>query len=183
MADKRPAVFLDRDGTLMREVHYCRDPRDVSIYEGVSEALDRLHAAGFVNVIVTNQSGVGRGLITLAEYHAVHAELLRQIGPDRINATYFCPDAPGNDTPRRKPAPGMVLEAAADLGLDLARSWFVGDKPADIECGRRAGTRTILVQTGYGAETEAALEPDVTAAGVVEAIKAILEISARAPGS
>lgn len=173
MGDKRAAVFLDRDGTLMEEVHYCRDAGDVHLYAGVAEALDRLHAAGFANVIITNQSGIGRGLISEAEYEAVQAELLRQIGPGRIDATYFCPDAPGGDTPRRKPAPGMVLEAAGDLSLDLGQSWFIGDKPADIACGKAAGTRTILVKTGYGREFSE-LAPDFIAADVVDAIGKIL---------
>ncbi len=174
MADKRPAVFLDRDGTLMEEAHYCRRPEEVRIYPGVSEALDRLHWAGFANIIITNQSGIGRGLISVEEYEAVQAELLRQIGPARIDATYFCPDAPGTESPRRKPAPGMILEAAAELSLDLRRSWFIGDKPADIECGQNAGTRTILVQTGYGRETMKST-PDFIAPDVAEAIRLLLE--------
>ena len=95
--------------------------------------------AGFRTFVVTNQSGIGRGLITEAQYRAVQEELLRQIGDRAIDASYFCPDAPGVPSARRKPEPGMVLEAAADFDLDLARSWFIGDKSADIECGRRAG--------------------------------------------
>lgn len=168
-----PAVFFDRDGTLMEEVHYCRDPRNVRVFPGVSGVLDRLREAGFRNVIITNQSGIGRGRITEAEYRAVHAEVLRQIGPDRIDGTFFCPDLPGNDSPRRKPRPGMVLEAAEELGLDLGRSWFIGDKPADIECGRNAGIRTVLVQTGYGAAA-VGLAPDHVAKGVVEAVEWII---------
>ncbi len=173
-----PAVFLDRDGTLMEEVHYCADPALVRLFPGTPEALRRLEARGFLLVIVTNQSGIGRGLLTLAQYESVQAELLRQIGePSPIAATYFCPDAPSTlftPSPRRKPEPGMVLEAARDLGIDLARSWFVGDKTADIECGRRAGTRTILVQTGYGAQEETA-HPDFTASDIAAATEIILK--------
>ncbi|HYW44457.1 MAG TPA: HAD-IIIA family hydrolase, partial [Bryobacteraceae bacterium] len=128
--------------------------------------------AGFRTFIVTNQSGIGRGLITEAQYRAVQEELLCQIGDGAIDASYFCPDAPGAPSARRKPEPGMVLEAAADFDLDLAESWFIGDKSADVECGRRAGVRTILVLTGYGAEQNC--QPDFRAADVVRAIGIVL---------
>ncbi len=145
------AVFMDRDGVLMEEVHYCGDPAKVRVFPGVPQALRTLKAAGFRTFIITNQSGIGRGLITEAQYHAVQDELLRQLGPGAIDASYFCPDLPDSGSSRRKPEPGMVLEAAADHDLDLTASYFIGDKGSDIECGRRAGTRTILVLTGYGA--------------------------------
>ncbi len=146
----RPAVFLDRDGTLMEEVEYCRDPAKVRLFSGVIGALDELRAAGFATVIITNQSGIGRGWITEAEYASVHARLLELLGAARIDSTYYCPDPPGVESLFRKPAPGMVLQAARELRLNLERSWFVGDKAADIHCGRNAGTRSILVRTGYG---------------------------------
>jgi len=168
-----PALFLDRDGVLMEEVHYCADPALVRVYPGAAEALRKARAAGFRTVVVTNQSGIGRGLMTEAQYRAVEAEFLRQLGQGIIDASYFCPDAPGVPSARRKPAPGMVLEAAADLDLDLARSFFIGDKSADIECGRRAGARTVLVLTGYGREQRA--EPEFTAADIVEAVELILK--------
>lgn len=293
----RPAVFLDRDGTLMEEVHYCADPALVRLFPGTAAALRQLVERGYLCVIITNQSGIGRGLLTEAQYHAVQAELLRQLGTqeeeenlDRpaaiaahrersvakplcgalrlaerqirnserqirksgnqekvggtepgsqetrkgsarefrneekfglmetrepegfqensrglseatppepappashpggvadsahslISASYFCPDAPPTPSPRRKPEPGMVLEAARDLGLDLARSWFVGDKAADIACGARAGTRTLLVQTGYGAQTAAAPcepAPNFLVKDVAAAVEVILQNS------
>lgn len=151
----RPAVFLDRDGTLMEEVDYCRDPAKVRILPGVVEGLARLKAAGYALVIVTNQSGIGRGRITPAEYEAVHARLIDLIGPDLIDATYFCADHPDTATDRRKPGAGMVLEAARDLELDLKHSWLIGDKRSDIECALNAGVRPVLVQTGYGAGEDA----------------------------
>jgi D-glycero-D-manno-heptose 1,7-bisphosphate phosphatase len=168
----RRAVFFDRDGTLMEDVHYCGDPAEVRVYDGVTEALDRLRSAGFLVVMVSNQSGIGRGLITEAQYQAVQAELLRQIGAWRIDASYYCPDAPDVPSVRRKPAPGMVLEAAADLGIDLGLSFLIGDKNVDVECGRRAGVRTIQVRTGYGAEQDGGA--DFRAAGVVEAAEIVL---------
>ena len=169
------AVFFDRDGTLMEEVHYCGDPARVRVLPGVPEALRKLKEAGLRTFVITNQSGIGRGLITEAQYHAVQEELLRQIGAGAIDATYFCADSPDAPSPRRKPEPGMVWEAAADYDIDLARSYFIGDKSADIECGRRAGTRTILVLTGYGAQRDS--RPDFTARDMTEAVEIVLRTS------
>ena len=170
----QPAVFLDRDGTLMEEVDYCRDPKDVRVIEGASEALRALQARGFVLILVTNQSGIGRGKFTLAEYERVHAEFLRQLGEGFIAETFFCPEAPWEATERRKPAPGMLLEAAQKHGLDLARSWMIGDKPSDVECGHRAGARSILVQTGYGSSAEGG-EAEFVAKDIVTAAEFILK--------
>ena len=174
-----PAVFFDRDGTLMEEVCYCSDPGRVRVFPGVPEALERLRTAGLPAIIITNQSGIGRGYFTEAQYRAVEAEFLRQAGPESIRATYMCPDVPGMPSTRRKPEPGMVLEAAADFGIDLARSFFIGDKTADIECGRRAGTRTILVLTGYGAGEKC--QADFTARDAVEAIDIVLRNAVSEP--
>ncbi|CAN5451570.1 HAD family hydrolase [soil metagenome] len=143
-----PAVFLDRDGTIMHDVEYCCDPRRVQIFAGAAEALHRVKAAGFKIVVITNQSGIGRDYFAESDYRAVEEELARQLGSDTIDATYFCPDPPGIDSARRKPKPEMVFEAARDHQLDLTRSFFIGDKRIDAECGRNAGVRTILVQTG-----------------------------------
>jgi len=166
------AVFLDRDGTLMEEVRYCGDPAKVKVYPGVSGALGRFKKAGFLLFIVTNQSGIARGIITEAQYRAVEAELLRQLGDGLIDGSYFCADAPGVASRRRKPEPGMVLEAAAQFGIDLSRSFFIGDKRSDVECGRRAGTGTIQVMTGYGPEQKCAA--DFTARDLAEAAVIVL---------
>jgi len=167
-----PAVFLDRDGTLIEDAHYCGDPGLVRVFPGVPPALQKLKSAGYRVFVITNQSGIARGLITLEQYHLVQAEFLRQVGADLIDASYFCADGPETPSARRKPEPGMVLEAAADFALDLGRSWFVGDKSADIECGCRAGTRTILVMTGYGAHQSCS--PDFRASDAVKAVELIL---------
>jgi len=148
---KRPAVFVDRDGTVMEEVHYCRQPDKVRLFPGVSDALKELKAAGFYVILVTNQSGIARGTISLPEYEAVHSRLLELLGPEILDATYMCPDGPTEPSLRRKPAPGMLLEAAEEWQIDLATSWMIGDKPVDIECAERAGVGSILVRTGYGA--------------------------------
>jgi D,D-heptose 1,7-bisphosphate phosphatase len=146
-----PAVFLDRDGTIMPDVNYCADPGQVAIFAGVPSALRRLKNAGFKIVVITNQSGIGRGYFSEADYRAVEREVERQIGDGLIDGSYFCPDAPDTGSKRRKPEPAMVFEAQRDHRLDLARSFFVGDKAIDAECGRNAGVRTIIVQTGIEA--------------------------------
>jgi D-glycero-D-manno-heptose 1,7-bisphosphate phosphatase len=169
----KPAVFFDRDGTLMEEVEYCGDPAKVKVFPGVTEALERLRNSGYLKIIVTNQSGIGRGLFSEAQYRLVQAELFRQIGEGLIDACYFCADLPGIPSARRKPETGMVLEAAAAHDIDLSRSWFIGDKALDIECGKRAGTKTILVLTGYGKQQ--ACTPDHVAPDVAEAVRYILD--------
>lgn len=151
-----PAVFLDRDGTLMRDTGYVGDPALVEVYPGVAEALARLRAAGFQTVIVTNQSGIPRGYFTDEDFHKVQARFEELIGPGLIDAVYYCAEHPDTATERRKPGPGMLLEAARDHGLDLARSWMVGDRAGDLEAGRRAGVRAILVRTGEGTEADGA---------------------------
>ena len=145
----RPALFLDRDGTLMEEVDHCHDPAKVRAYPGAVEALSRARSLGWSIIIITNQSGIGRGYFSRDQFLEVQGELTRQLG-GTIDATYMSPDLPDTGSLRRKPAPGMILEAAEEHGIDLARSFMVGDRNLDIECGRNAGVKTILVQTGYG---------------------------------
>ncbi len=147
---QKPAIFIDRDGTIMEEADYCSHPDQVRVIPGAREALHELKGAGYRLVIVTNQSGIGRGYYTVADYEAVQARLLALLGEGLIDATYFCPESPEANSPRRKPSPEMVFEAARDLELDLARSWFIGDKAIDVQCGHAAGTRAILVRTGHG---------------------------------
>jgi D-glycero-D-manno-heptose 1,7-bisphosphate phosphatase len=139
------AVFMDRDGTLMIDTGYCSDPAKVVLLDGVREFLSKLKKAGFRLVIVTNQSGIGRGYFGELEFWAVQKELERQIGASVIEATYFCPDTPENASERRKPNPGMLLEAATDLEIDLSQSYMVGDKIADVEAGIRAGVRASIL--------------------------------------
>jgi len=156
----------------MEEVAYCSDPGKVRVYPGVPAALRRLKEAAFLAFIVTNQSGIGRCWMSEEQYRAVQAELLRQIGEHSIVTSYFCPDRPGIPSARRKPAPGMLLEAAAKHDLDLPASYMIGDKASDVECGKRAGVKTILVMTGYGREQDCA--PDYRAADAVRAVEIVL---------
>ncbi len=150
-----PAIFLDRDGTLIDDPGYLGDSSLVRLLPGVAEALRQLKAHGFVTVIVTNQSGIGRGIFSEPDFLSVHARLMELLGPGLIDGMYFCADHPDRATDRRKPGPGMLLEAARDLGLDLSRSWMIGDRTGDIAAGRAAGTRSVLVLTGEGARASA----------------------------
>jgi D-glycero-D-manno-heptose 1,7-bisphosphate phosphatase len=151
---KVPAVFVDRDGTIMHDCDYCSDPKQVRVFPGTPEALRRLKRAGYKIIIITNQSGIGRGFFTLEQYHAVEAEVLRQLGDGLIDATYFCPDVPGKPSECRKPAPGMVRQAAREHDVDLSRSFLIGDKEIDAECAHNAGIRGIRVRTGFDRKTE-----------------------------
>jgi D-glycero-D-manno-heptose 1,7-bisphosphate phosphatase len=141
------AVFIDRDGTIMEDTDYCSNPKDVRIFPGVVEALRRLKSRGFKVIIITNQSGIGRGLFSLDQYRVVESEVLRQLGDDLVDATYYCPDPPGQKSKSRKPAPGMVVKATDDHHIDLSRSFFIGDKESDVECAHNAGVRAIRVRT------------------------------------
>jgi D-glycero-D-manno-heptose 1,7-bisphosphate phosphatase len=143
----RKAVFLDRDGTLIHDVGYCADPTQVQLLEGVTELLPKLKGAGFTLVVITNQSGIGRKYFLESDFWKVQEELGRKVGADVINATYVCPDPPDAVSERRKPRPGMLLEAANDLGIDLKQSYMVGDKISDVEAGIHAGVKgTILLE-------------------------------------
>ncbi|MDE2652559.1 MAG: HAD family hydrolase [Gemmatimonadota bacterium] len=154
----RRAVFADRDGTIIEDRHYIADPADVALIPGSPEALIRLHGLGFALVVVTNQSGIGRGLYTLADYRRVAAETDRQLKRAGVvvDATYFCTDAPGGnpETTCRKPSPVLYRQAARDLGLTPAGSYFVGDKLSDVLPAATLGGTGILLRTGHGAAEE-----------------------------
>ena len=165
----KPAVFLDRDGTLIAHEHYLSDPARVRLLPGAAEALRRLRQAGFARVLVTNQSAIGRGLFSVERLEEIHAELTCQLAASgaSLDGIYYCPDAPPIDgqtiegSPDRKPGPGMLLRAAADLSLDLEVSWMVGDLVSDVMAGFNAGCRSILVQTGPTAATESTKVDDL----------------------
>lgn len=169
-----PAVFLDRDGTLMDDTGYVGDPAHVRVFDGVPEALARLKAAGFKTIIVTNQSGIPRGYFTEADFHAVQARFETLIGPGLIDAVYYCAEHPDRATERRKPGPGMLLEGARDHGIDLTRSWMIGDRAGDLDAGVRAGARSILVRTGEGSSAKVD-GAEFVAADFVDAVEFILK--------
>ncbi|MBK7643964.1 MAG: HAD family hydrolase [Planctomycetes bacterium] len=154
------AVLLDRDGTLTVEGEWITRRQDLVLVPGAADALARLAAAGWKLVLVTNQSAIARGLITRADLAEIHAELQQQLGAHgaRLDAIYYCPHHPteghGEFTREcecRKPKPGLVLQAARELGLDLGACWMVGDAARDLEAGWAAGVPGILVATGKGA--------------------------------
>lgn len=154
----RPAVFLDRDGTIIEHVHYLADPGKVRLLPGAAESLRRLRGAGFALVAVTNQSAIGRGMISIEQYEAVNAEMARQLAAEGVglDGVYFCPEVPAVDDDRttlthgdRKPGPGMLLRASRELGLDPMASWMVGDMISDVLAGINAGCKgSLLVRTG-----------------------------------
>jgi len=184
----RPAVFLDRDGTIIREVGYLRSPTQVRLLPGAAEAIRRLNQAGFAVVVATNQSGIARGLLTEEGLKLIHAALRRRLAKRgaRLDAIYHCPHHPEAAAPEhrrrcrcRKPAPGMLLRAARELDLDLTRSFAVGDGERDVIAGLRAGCCTALVRTGYRADTEKRLggkpRPDYVADDLLGAANWILK--------
>ena len=177
----RRAVFLDRDGTLIQERDYLADPEVVSLLPGVPEALHLLTGAGFALVVVTNQSGIARGLYTLDDYHAVARRLDEELGRTgvELDATFFCPHHPDLTGPCecRKPGTGMYVRAARELGLDLAGSYFVGDRQKDVAPAATLGGTGILVRTGYGLEEEVAVEEGtVVVDSLLDAARLILSV-------
>lgn len=158
----RPAVFLDRDGTINVEKNYLHRIEDFQFIEGAPEAIKELNRAGYLVLVVTNQSGVARGYFSLEEVDSLHRHLAQRLAAAgaHVDGFYVCPHHPtaGQGELRsvcscRKGEPGMLLEAAREHGIDLARSYMIGDKEADVEAGERAGCISLLVLTGYGNET------------------------------
>jgi D-glycero-D-manno-heptose 1,7-bisphosphate phosphatase len=174
------AIFLDRDGTINVEKDYLINPADLVLLPNVGEALRRAHAAGFLLIVVTNQSGVARGYFTASDVDDLHDHLQNELFSFgvRIDAFYLCPHHPEHgDGPCncRKGEPGMLLQAARDHHIDLAASWMIGDKRSDIEAGLNAGCRSILVRTGYGVqEGEGMPLSALIADSLTEAIELIL---------
>jgi histidinol-phosphate phosphatase family protein len=159
----RPAVFLDRDGVLIEnQPEYVRLWTQVQFLPGSIRAVQQLNASCYAIVLVTNQSAVGRGIISLEEAMRINQRVVDEVAVrgGRIDATYMCPHNPSEGCQCRKPAPGMLLRAAAELDLDLARSYMVGDAISDVEAGWSAGVPSILVRTGRGNEQVRSAPPD-----------------------
>jgi D-glycero-D-manno-heptose 1,7-bisphosphate phosphatase len=172
------AVFLDRDGTIIREKEYLHRPEAVELLPGAAAALKRLQDAGFKLFIVSNQSGVGRGYFSLADVEAVHAHLLGLLAQAgvRFEKIYLAPEAPDQPSRGRKPSPQFLFDARDEFGLDLAQSYMVGDKLIDLECGWNAGVKaSLLVRTGYGAQEEQAHAAQVKRAVTAEHLAAAAE--------
>jgi D-glycero-D-manno-heptose 1,7-bisphosphate phosphatase len=185
----KAAAFIDRDGTLTEEVGYVNHPKRLRLLPRSAEAIRQLNAAGLAAVVTTNQTGVARGYFSEDVLNAVNDELVSQLKREgaHLDGIYVCPHHPTEGAPPfrvrcgcRKPRPGLLLRAASELGLDLAASTVVGDKPSDVLAARRAGARGVLVLTGYGLgeweyrRDRFAAEPDHVAGDLLDAVEWIL---------
>lgn len=155
-------LILDRDGTLIVEKNYLHDPDLVELIPGAAEALAPLGRKGFRFIVLTNQSGVGRGYFTLNEVAEVHKKIDQLLQPFgvQIEKYFVAPEAPEEPSTRRKPETGMLLEAANEFGFEPSQVVVIGDKPADVELGKRVGAKTVLVLTGYGRDSQTQCQPD-----------------------
>jgi D-glycero-D-manno-heptose 1,7-bisphosphate phosphatase len=172
------AVFLDRDGVINEDRHYVSRVGDFVLLPGAITAMGRLQAAGFHLILVTNQSGIGRGYYTLEDMQRVHCHLEAEMAKAGVTFSriYFAPEAPDQPSRGRKPSPQFLFDARDVFGLDLSRSYFVGDKWIDVRCGWNAGVRrSVLVRTGYGAETEALHREELASAVIVDNLAAAAE--------
>ena len=184
-----PAIFMDRDGTVSHEVGYVNHPSRFRLYPWAVDAVRLVNRAGWLAVLVTNQAGVARGYFPESMIDEVHGRLRAALegGGARFDAIYVCPHHPSvgeppyrKDCDCRKPRPGMLRRAEAELGADLSRSWVIGDRHGDLQLAWNAGARAALVQTGYGrgeVEYEAPRwrrPPDLVAAHLLEAVERIL---------
>jgi D,D-heptose 1,7-bisphosphate phosphatase len=187
------AIFLDRDGTINEDIGYVTGPDELVVYPWSAEAIRLINESGMKAVVVTNQSGIARGLYTEGDLEAIHQKLALELGSSgaRIDAFYYCPHHPrhGSNAYRRacrcrKPCGGMLEQAARDHKIDLSRSYVIGDKSSDIELATNAGARGILVMTGYGAETAGnpdlwPCSPAFVASNLLEAARLAIEQSRR----
>lgn len=187
-----PAVFFDRDGTLIRECGYLEDLEALSIFPWTGDALRLLTRAGFKTVVISNQSAIARGMVAESFVHDVHRAMNERLASAgaQLDGLYYCPhlvDAKVEQYRQtcrcRKPGPGMIEQACREMDLDAARSVIVGDRWLDIACGRAAGTRAVLVKTGHGADEakspEDGLYADAIVNNVMEAVGWILRNSSR----
>lgn len=172
---RRKAVFVDRDGTLIEEVNFLSRTEDLRFFSFTDEAVKLLKENGFLVVVVTNQSGVGRKIFTETAMHEIHEAIQAKLS-EKIDAFYFCPHLPDEGCICRKPKTGMITQATTDFEIDLENSWLVGDKAIDVEAGRNANLKTALVLTGYGKQAVEQLEnqANLTAENLLEAVKEIL---------
>ena len=172
----RRGVFLDRDGTIIQERGYLSDPEELELIPGASRAIRLINLLGLPAVVVSNQSGVARGYVTLAQAEEINTRLRLLVEQEEgfLDGIYYCPHLPEDGCTCRKPAPGMLRQAAAELQVDLDNSYLAGDKAADIEAIHRVGGKGILVLTGYGREEQGGAAPDFVAQDLLEAAYWIL---------
>jgi D-glycero-D-manno-heptose 1,7-bisphosphate phosphatase len=185
--EERRFIVLDRDGTIIEEVSYLSDPKQIVLIPGAAKALRDLSALGVGLVVITNQSAVGRGLFDQAQLGRIHNSFLEGLSAENIyiDGLYFCPHTPEDQCLCRKPQTGLIQKASEDLGFDVSRCIVVGDKVSDIEMGRRVHALTILVRTGYGAEVaaEGRVAPDFIVDDLPAAVEVIVSIFRKARDS
>ncbi len=171
----KPAVFIDRDGTLIDEVNFLSRVEDLHVFSFTRKAISMLKERGFLIIVVTNQSGIGRNIYDEAAMHSIHKHIQEELD-GMIDAFYFCPHLPCDGCECRKPALGMVEGAMKDFDIDMANSWIIGDKKIDVETGFNAGIKTAMVRTGYGNAHVKELErsPDIIAVDLLNAVELLL---------
>ncbi len=169
MANKNRAVFLDRDGTLAKDVPYCARPDDFELLPGAGEGIGLLNGAGFKVIVITNQSGIARGHFDEEMLEKIHQKMKADLAKcgAHIDAVYYCPHHPDDGCECRKPRPGLLLQAARELSIDLASSYMIGDSAADIIAGATAGCRTVLLRCG----SAPSVVPTCIAASLREAVE------------
>ena len=168
------AVFLDRDGTMAKDVHYCSHPRDFELFRSTAKAIKLLNEHGFKVIVITNQSGIARGYFTEETLAEIHKKMTRELAKEGawVDAIYYCPHHPDDGCECRKPKPKMLLEAASELEVDLSRSYVVGDLDADIEMGKRVGCKTILISDSCSVDET--LNSDIAAHDLLQVAQIIL---------
>ena len=173
---KRPAIFVDRDGTLIEEVNFLSKVEDLRVFPFTPPAIKLLKDNDFLVIVLTNQSGIARGKYSEADMNAIHDQIQLEVGGG-IDAFYFCPHLPSSECPCRKPNLGMIESARADFDIDMDHSWMIGDKDLDVLIAKNAGIRSALVLTGYGRKHRITLshEPDQVIEHFGEAVASIVE--------
>jgi D-glycero-D-manno-heptose 1,7-bisphosphate phosphatase len=187
---KRPAVFIDRDGTISEEVGYVNHPSRFRVFSYSAEAIRILNDAGWLAIVITNQAGVARGYFSEDVIHKIHDRLTSDLqnGAAKLDAIYYCAHHPSVGDPPyrldcdcRKPKPGLIHQAAKDFEIDLAASWMAGDRYSDVELARNAGLRSVFVLSGYGRgewEYQSSSwkhQPDLVCENLLEAVKSIVD--------
>ncbi len=167
------AVFLDRDGTIAEDVHYCRRPEDFRLLPTVPEAIRLLNDSGFKVVVITNQSGIARGYFTEEILARIHQKMLDELAVHgaRIDAIYYCPHHPDDGCGCRKPGTALFHRAACELDVDFSLSYVIGDQPMDVDAGKALGCRTVLVTTGPGTTNKPSVPPDYVADSLIQAAR------------
>jgi histidinol-phosphate phosphatase family protein len=175
--DKRPAIFLDRDGTIIEDANYPKYPEQVHFLSDVEIVLSIFQKKGFLLILISNQSGIGRGLITMEEANNVHHRVLSILNNKGVclDASYYCIHGPEENCSCRKPSPEMILRAAEELNVDLSNSFMIGDREVDMETGKNAGCRTILIKSGQ--ETGISVLADYTADNWQDVLRHVIETS------